>query len=157
ARAFSAGIACTPPSAAAAEATNAIASAHVEKNFDANLRGSTRINSNTAPSTSIRIHLRCAERLGSKRTLKNRRDPRRSASKHFYLLLGLAEIDGRRGRNRFLVFDREIRLGLVAEHHRSEILREAAHVGVVVLNRRDVAIARDGDAVLGAFELRLQI
>ena len=69
----------------------------------------------------------------------------------------LREIDRRRRRDLLLVLDREVRLRLVAEDHRGEILREAAHERVVVLHRLDVAVARDGDAVLGAFELRLQI
>ena len=55
------------------------------------------------------------------------------------------------------VLDGEVRLGLVAEHHRGQVHRELADVGVVVLHRLDVAAARDGDAVLGAFQLRLQV
>ena len=51
----------------------------------------------------------------------------------------------------------KLRLLLVAEHHRGEVGRERAHRDVVLLHRLDVAVARHGDAVLGAFELRLQV
>ena len=51
----------------------------------------------------------------------------------------------------------KLRLHLVAEHHRGEVDRELAHRHVVVLHRLDVAVARHGDAVLGALELRLQV
>ena len=61
------------------------------------------------------------------------------------------------GRRIASAVDREGGLGLVAEHHRREILREAAHEHVVFLHRRDEAVARHGNAILGAFQLRLQI
>ena len=60
-------------------------------------------------------------------------------------------------RYRAFVLDRELRLHVEPEHHRREVGRERAHRGVVVLHRLDVAVARDRDAVLGAFELRLQV
>ena len=56
-----------------------------------------------------------------------------------------------------LVLDREVGLGLEAEHHRGQVRREGAHGDVVVLHRLDVAVAGHRDAVLGALELRLQI
>src|SRR5512139_1511209 len=68
-----------------------------------------------------------------------------------------AEIDRGRPGDGLLVFHREARLGLVAEHHRGEVGGEGTHRDVVRLDRGDVAVARDGDAVLGAFELRLQV
>src|SRR5882672_8397614 len=68
----------------------------------------------------------------------------------------LGEVDLRRLRHRLLVLDRELRLLLEAEHHRGEVARERAHGDVVLLHRLDEALARDGNAVLGAFELRLQ-
>src|SRR6185436_9574985 len=71
-------------------------------------------------------------------------------------LLLRAEIDlGRRG-DGLLVLDCEVRLRLVAEHHRGEVGRERAHRDVVCLDRLYIAVARYRDAVLGAFELRLQ-
>src|SRR5512139_2566271 len=70
---------------------------------------------------------------------------------------GRAEIDRGRPGDGLLVFHREARLGLVAEHHRGEVGGEGTHRDVVCLDRGDVAVARDGDAVLGAFELRLQV
>src|SRR6185503_5068615 len=69
----------------------------------------------------------------------------------------LGEINFRRLRDRLLVLDRELRLLLVAEHHRRQVGRERAHRDVVLLHRLDEAVARHGDAVLGAFELRLQL
>src|ERR1700744_1681400 len=60
------------------------------------------------------------------------------------------EIDLRRGRDFLLVLDGKIGLFLVAEHHRGEVIRERADADVVVLHRLDVAVARHGDAVLGA-------
>ena len=51
----------------------------------------------------------------------------------------------------------EIRLHLEAEHLGGEVGRERAHRHVVVLHRLDVAVARHGDAVLRALELRLQV
>ena len=52
-----------------------------------------------------------------------------------------------------------VKLGLTSmlEHHRRQVGRELAHRRVELLHRLDVAVARDGDAVLGAFELRLQV
>src|SRR3954468_9572722 len=67
------------------------------------------------------------------------------------------EIDLRRDRDFLLVLDRKIRLFLVAEHHRGQIVREGTDADIIVLHRLDVAVARHGDAVLGAFELRHQI
>src|SRR5215470_1433004 len=58
-----------------------------------------------------------------------------------------AEIDLRRRRDFLLVVDREIRLRLVAEHHRRQIVREGADADIVVLHRLDIAVARHGDAV----------
>src|SRR4249919_2030235 len=72
-------------------------------------------------------------------------------------LRGLAEIDLGRFLDLLLVLDGEVRLGLVAEHHRGEVLREGADEGVVVLNRGDVTLAFHRDAVLGTFQLRLQL
>src|SRR6185369_5339031 len=73
------------------------------------------------------------------------------------LLLFLAELDlGRRG-DLALVLDGEIGLGLVAERHRGQVRGELTHRDVVLLDRLDVAVARDRDAVLRALELRLQI
>ena len=48
-------------------------------------------------------------------------------------------------------------LGRVAEHHGRQVGREAARQHVVLLHRLDVAVARHGDAVLGAFELHAQV
>src|SRR5579859_6914660 len=62
-----------------------------------------------------------------------------------------------RGRDFLLVVDGEVRLLLVAEHHRRQIVREGADADIIVLHRLDVAVARHGDAILGAFELRHQI
>src|ERR1700704_2024769 len=70
---------------------------------------------------------------------------------------GLAEIDRRRFGDGFFVFDAEARLHLVAERHRREVDRELAYEHVVFLYGFYVAVARDRDAVLGAFELRLQV
>src|SRR6186713_2304410 len=68
-----------------------------------------------------------------------------------------AEIDLRRARNFFFVVDRELRFRLVAENHRRQVLRERAHGHVEFLHRLDIAVARDGDAIFGALELRLQV
>src|SRR5947209_5085419 len=70
---------------------------------------------------------------------------------------GFAEIDRRRFRDGFFVFDAEARFDLVAEQHRREVDRELADEHVVFLYGLYVAVARDRDAVLGAFELRLQV
>src|SRR5512139_4159894 len=70
---------------------------------------------------------------------------------------GRAEIDLGRHGDGLLVFHSEARLGLVAEHHRGEVGGEGTHRDVVGLHRGDVAVARDGDAVLGTFQLRLQV
>src|ERR1700728_4602014 len=67
------------------------------------------------------------------------------------------EIHFRRGRNFLFVLDRKIRLLLVSEHHRGQVVRKGADADIVILHRLDVAVARHGDAVLGAFELRHQI
>src|SRR5579864_4532790 len=67
------------------------------------------------------------------------------------------EVDLRRRRDLLLVGDREIRLHRETEHLGGEIHRERAHGDVVVLHRLNVAVASHGDAVLRAFELRLQI
>src|SRR3954452_519368 len=72
-------------------------------------------------------------------------------------LLLRAEVHCRRLGDRLLVLHRELRLGLEAEHHRREIVREGAHERIEFLHRLDVALPRDGDAVLGALELRLEI
>ena len=70
---------------------------------------------------------------------------------------GLAEIHGRRFRDRGFVLDREVGLLFVAEDHRRQVDRKLTHGDVVLLHRIDVALARDRDAILGALELRLQI
>src|SRR6201991_1183905 len=67
------------------------------------------------------------------------------------------EIDLGRSRDFLLVLDREVRLLLVAEHHRRQVVGERAYRDVIVLHRLDVAVARHRDAVLGAFQLRHQI
>src|SRR5580698_5608745 len=67
------------------------------------------------------------------------------------------EIDLRRGRDFLLVLDGEVGLLLVAEPHRGQIVREGTDADVIILHRLDVAVARHGNAVLGAFELRHQI
>src|SRR3954471_14156266 len=73
------------------------------------------------------------------------------------LLLFLAEIHLGRLGDLTLVLDREVCLRLVAERHRGQVRRELAHGDVVLLDRLDVAVARDRDAVLRALELRLQV
>src|SRR5256885_3114347 len=70
---------------------------------------------------------------------------------------GLAEIDRRRLRDGLFVLDAEARLHQVAEQHRREVDRELAYEHVVFLHRLDVAVTGDRDAVLRAFELRLQV
>src|SRR5882724_8708853 len=72
-------------------------------------------------------------------------------------LLFSAEIDRGWFGDRLLVLDRELRLRLEAEEHRGEVVREGAHQRVELLHRLDVALTRDGDAILGALELRLQV
>src|SRR5688572_5138588 len=69
----------------------------------------------------------------------------------------LREINFGRSGDGLLVLDRELRPLLVAEDHRREVGREGAHGGVVLLRGLDEAVARHGDAVLGALELRLQL
>ena len=69
----------------------------------------------------------------------------------------LGEVDRRRRADRLLVVDREVGLDVHLEQHRRQVGRERTHGGVELLHRLDVAVARDGDAVLGAFELRLQV
>src|SRR6267142_2091798 len=71
--------------------------------------------------------------------------------------LGLGEIHRRRLGDHLFVFDRESRLDLVAEQHRRQVAGEGTHGDVVVLHRPDVTLACHGDAVLGTFELRLQV
>src|SRR5688572_16987365 len=56
-----------------------------------------------------------------------------------------------------LVLDGELRLFLVAEQHRRQIGRELAHGRVVFLDRLDIAVTRDRDAVFGTFQLGLQV
>src|SRR6266404_9487836 len=68
-----------------------------------------------------------------------------------------AEVDRWRLGDRLFVLDAELRLRLEAEEHRGEVDRELAHVGVELLHRLDIALARHRDAVLGALELRLQL
>src|SRR5262249_11039723 len=67
------------------------------------------------------------------------------------------EADRGGGGDLLLIGDREVGLDLEAEHLRGDIGREAAHRHVEILHRLDVAVARDGDAVFGALQLRLQI
>src|SRR5437867_7271339 len=69
----------------------------------------------------------------------------------------LVEAHRRRPGDLGFVLHREVGLGLVAEHHRGEIGREAARQYVVLGHRLDVAVARHGDAVLGALELHAQV
>ena len=56
-----------------------------------------------------------------------------------------------------LVLDGEIRLHVVAEHLRGQVDRELPDRRVEGLHGLDVAVARHGDAILGALELRLQV
>src|SRR6476661_7852756 len=86
------------------------------------------------------------------RSLSTRLPPCRAAS-----LLLAAEVDLWRRRDLLLVLHREAGLGLVAEHLGSQVGREAAREHVVLLHGLDVAVARDGDAVLRAFELHAQV
>src|SRR3569623_1614204 len=74
-----------------------------------------------------------------------------------YMCCLFTEIDGGRGRNAFLVFDRERGMHLVAEHLGRQVGRKAARERVVFLHALDVALACDRNPVFGAFELRLQI
>jgi hypothetical protein len=87
------------------------------------------------------------------------RPERRDASRGLVGLGGLdiVEAHGRRLADGGLVLHLERRLHVIAEHHRGEIRGELAHRDVVILHGVDVAIAGDGDAVFGAFELRLEI
>src|SRR6185369_15638158 len=64
----------------------------------------------------------------------------------------LAEVHLRRGGDLGFVLHREGRLGLVVEHHRRQVGREAARQHVVFLHRLDIAVARHRDAVFRAFE-----
>src|SRR5690348_2557832 len=66
------------------------------------------------------------------------------------------EPHGRRRRDRGLIGHAEVGLDLVAERLRGKVLRELADVGVVILHRLHIAVARDGNAVFGALQLRLQ-
>ncbi len=68
-----------------------------------------------------------------------------------------SEIYFRRLSNFLFVFYREGGLRLVSEHHRRQVGGEGAHRHVVFLHRFDVAVARDCNAVFGAFQLRLQV
>src|SRR5262249_51895006 len=68
-----------------------------------------------------------------------------------------AEIHLRCNGDFLLVGDREVGLLLVAEHHGRQIVREGADADIIVLHRLDVTVARHGDAVLGAFQLRHQV
>ncbi len=70
---------------------------------------------------------------------------------------GLVEVDSRRCADRRLVLHREVGLDRVAEDHRRQVGGEAARQHVEVVHRLDVAVARHGDAVLGAFELHAQV
>src|SRR5204863_4051246 len=70
---------------------------------------------------------------------------------------GLAEIDRRRLGDGLFVLDTEARLHRVAEQHRRQVDRKLAYEHVVFLYGLYVAIARDGNAVLRALELRLQV
>src|SRR5690606_27793527 len=67
------------------------------------------------------------------------------------------EVDPWRLLDLLQVVDGEVRPRPVTEHLGGEVLRELPDEGVVVLHRADVALSFDGDAVLGAFELRLQL
>src|SRR5262245_10452440 len=60
-------------------------------------------------------------------------------------------------RDRLLVLDREVGLGLVAEHHRGQVDRELADEHVVLLYRLDVAVARHRDAVFCSRDLGLEL
>ena len=70
---------------------------------------------------------------------------------------GREEIDLRRGRDFFLVVDREVGLFLVAENRCGDVFRECPDSYVVVLHRLDIAIARHRDAIFRAFKLRDEI
>src|SRR5438105_15188514 len=60
---------------------------------------------------------------------------------------GLAEIDRRRFRDGFFVFDAEARFDLVAAQHRREVDRKLAYEHVVFLHGLHVAVSRVRDAV----------
>src|SRR6266566_2753301 len=68
----------------------------------------------------------------------------------------LAKIDFWRLLDGRLVFDCKLRLFLVAQHLRRQVLRQLADVDVVVLHRLDIAVAGDRYPVLRALELRPQ-
>src|SRR5437879_1303117 len=65
----------------------------------------------------------------------------------------LAKIDFWRLLDGRLVFDCKLRLFLVAQHLRRQVLRQLADVDVVVLHRLDIAVAGDRYPVLRALEL----
>src|SRR5690606_25373846 len=71
--------------------------------------------------------------------------------------VGLAEVHRRRVLDRLDVVHGEVRPGVVAEQLGGEVDRETTDVGVVVLHRLDVTLALDGDPVLRALQLRLQL
>src|SRR5574337_174727 len=68
-----------------------------------------------------------------------------------------AEVHRGRGGNRLLVVHAEVRLDVIAEHLRGQVVGEGADHRVVLLHRLYIAVTRDGDAVLGTFQLRLQV
>ena len=61
------------------------------------------------------------------------------------------EIDAGRLADLGFVFYREVGFDAVAEHHCRQIVGKAARQDVVVLHGLDIAIARHGNAVFGAF------
>src|SRR3990172_673210 len=60
-------------------------------------------------------------------------------------------------RQLLFVFHGECRLDGESEEPRGEVARELTHRDVVLLHRLDVTVARHGDAVLRALDLRLEI
>src|SRR5471032_1858287 len=67
------------------------------------------------------------------------------------------EADSGWHRDSLIVRHAEVRLDGVPKHLGREIAREGSHGYVVFLHRLDVAIARYGDPIFSAFQLRLQI
>src|ERR1043166_6887070 len=70
--------------------------------------------------------------------------------------LEFLELHSRR-RRRFLVRGESRARAQAQEEFGRQVRRERAHGGIVFRHFLDVAVARDGDAVLRAFELRLEI
>src|SRR3569833_3174702 len=109
----------------------------------------TRIEYCSRVSGAVEGSLRTHERIHARDTLLRAARLRGAGMR--------TELHARWRRDRLFVFDAEIGLDLVTEHHGREIAREGTYRHVVILHRLDITIARDGDAVLRALELRLQI